>query len=254
MTFFRAAAFGAALGLTDRARQLNQRGSGTTDGGFDMDQSGGDRTTYPSDRLVAFTDAVMAVAITLLVLDLKLPAGVTDAELPRVLAASSHQLWCYVLSFLVIGLLWMAHHNQFSFIARVDGVMMWLNLLFLLMIGLIPFVTSVVSEHATPPPTMLYAAVLFSTSVLLGAIWGYARRDPVLMEADVPASERRQGLVKPLLVALVFVLSIPLLMCGARPPGNGRGCSRCPPAASPRCSNECAGYGIALTRAPNSGK
>jgi uncharacterized membrane protein len=45
-----------------------------------------------------------------------------------------------VLSFLVIGLLWMAHHNQFSFIARVDGVMMWLNLLFLLMIGLIPFV------------------------------------------------------------------------------------------------------------------
>jgi uncharacterized membrane protein len=104
----------------------------------------------------------------------------------------------------------MAHHNQFSFIARVDGVMMWLNLLFLLMIGLIPFVTSVMSEHATPPPTMLYAAVLFSTSVLLGAIWGYARRDPVLMEADVPASERRQGLVTPLLVALVFALSIPV--------------------------------------------
>jgi Endosomal/lysosomal potassium channel TMEM175 len=103
MAFFRAAAFGAALGLTERAKQLNQQRSGTTGGGFDMDQSGGDRTTYPSDRLVAFTDAVMAVAITLLVLDLKLPAGVTDAELPGVLAASSHQLWCYVLSFLVIG-------------------------------------------------------------------------------------------------------------------------------------------------------
>ena len=175
-----------------------------------MDQSDGDSTTYPSDRLVAFRDSVMAVAITLLVLDLKLPAGVTEAELPGVHAASSHQLWCYVLSFLVIGLLWMAHHNQFSFIARVDGVMMWLNLLFLLMIGLIPFVTSVMSEHATPPPTMLYAAVLFSTSVLLGAIWGYARRDPVLMEADVPASERRQGLATPLLVALVFALSIPV--------------------------------------------
>jgi hypothetical protein len=55
-----------------------------------------------------------------------------------------------VLSFLVIGLLWMAHHNQFSFIARVDGVMMWLNLLLLLMIGLIPFVTTVMCEHATP--------------------------------------------------------------------------------------------------------
>lgn len=210
MALFRAAAIGAALGLTERAKQLNQQRSRTTGGGFDMDLSDGERTTFSCHRLIAFTDAVMAVAITLLVLDLKLPAGVTDAELPGVLAASSHQLWCYVLSFLVIGLLWMAHHNQFSFIARVDGVMMWLNLLFLLMIGLIPFVTSVMSDHGTPLPTMLYAAVLFSTSVLLGAIWGYARRDPVLMEADVPASERRQGLVTPLLVALVFALSIPV--------------------------------------------
>jgi uncharacterized membrane protein len=210
MALFRVAAFGAALGLTERAKQLNQQRSGTTGGGFDMDQSGGEHTTYSPHRLVAFTDAVMAVAITLLVLDLKLPAGVTDAELPGVLASSSHQLWCYVLSFLVIGLLWMAHHNQFAFIARVDGVMMWLNLLFLLMIGLIPFVTSVMSDHGTPLPTMLYAAVLFSTSVLLGAIWGYARRDPVLMEADVPAAERRQGVVTPLLVALVFALSIPV--------------------------------------------
>ena len=129
MAFFRAAAFSAALGLTERAKQLNEQRPGTTGGGFDMDQRGGDSTTFSSHRLVAFTDAVMAVAITLLVLDLKLPAGVTDAELPGVLAASSHQLWCYVLSFLVIGLLWIAHHNQFSFIARVDGVMMWLNLL-----------------------------------------------------------------------------------------------------------------------------
>jgi len=78
------------------------------------------------------------------------------------------------------------------------------------MIGLIPFVTSVMSDHATPLPTMLYAAVVFSTSVLLGAIWGYARRDPVLMEADVPAAERRQGVVTPLLVALVFALSMPV--------------------------------------------
>jgi uncharacterized membrane protein len=212
-----------------------------------MDQSGGERPTSSSHRLVAFTDAVMPVAIALLVLDLKLPAGVTDAELPGVLASSSHQLWCYVLSFLVIGLLWMAHHNQFAFIARVDGVMMWLNLLFPLMIGLIPFVTSVMSDHGTQLPTMLYAAVLFSTSVLLGAIWGYARRDPVLMEADVPASEERRS-------RSFSRCRSPSLMCGARPPGNGRGCSRCPPAASPRCSNECAGCGIALTRAPNSGK
>ena len=122
-----------------------------------MELSGAGRKIYPSDRLVAFSDAVMAVAITLLVLDLKLPEGVTDAALASVLSSSSHSLWCYVPSFLVIGLLWMAHHNQFSFIVRVDALLMWFNLFFLMTIGLIPFVTSVMSDHATPLPTMLYA-------------------------------------------------------------------------------------------------
>jgi len=175
-----------------------------------MQASGADRKTYAPERLIAFTDAVMAVAITLLVLDLKLRTGVTDAELANVLSASSHSVWCYVLSFLVIGLLWMAHQNQFSFIARVDGVLLWLNLLFLLTIGLIPFVTSVMSDHGTALPTMLYAAVLLSTCLLLAAIWGYARRDPELMDAGVPAAERRQGLVTPLLIAAVFAVSIPV--------------------------------------------
>jgi uncharacterized membrane protein len=171
---------------------------------------GGGRKTYAPERLVAFTDAVMAVAITLLVLDLKLPQGVTDADLPSALAASSHSLWCYVLSFLVIGLLWMAHHNQFAFIARVDAALLWLNLLFLLTIGLIPFVTSVMSDHGSALPTMLYAGVLMTTDLTLAAIWAYARRDPELMGADVPAAERREGLVTPLLVALVFAGSIPI--------------------------------------------
>ncbi len=57
---------------------------------------------------------------------------------------------------------------------------------------------------------MLYAGVLFSTCLLLAAIWGYARRDPVLMDPAVPAAERREGLVTPILIALVFALSIPV--------------------------------------------
>jgi uncharacterized membrane protein len=172
--------------------------------------SGAERKTFPSERLLAFTDAVMAVAITLLVLDLKLPAGVTDADLPKVLANSMHGLWCYVLSFLVIGLLWMAHHSQFSYIGRVDAALMWINLFFLMTVGLIPFVTSVMSDHGSAMPTMMYAAVLFLTCLLLVATWGYARRTAGLMDADVPEAERREGLITPLLIALVFALSIPV--------------------------------------------
>lgn len=164
--------------------------------------------TYRSERLVAFTDAVMAVAITLLVLDLKLPEGISDADLYGALAGQSHTLWCYLLSFLVIGLLWMAHHNQFAHIERIDGKLMWLNLFYLMAVGLIPFVTSVMSDHATPLPTMLYAAVLTACCALSAAMWGYASRDPELMSPDVPVSLRRAGVITPLLTAAVFAVSI----------------------------------------------
>jgi len=133
--------------------------------------------TLPAERLIAFSDGVMAVAITLLVLDLKLPENLTGDALQAALFSSEHAASCYALSFVVIGILWMAHHFQFSHIRRVDGVLLWLNLFYLMTIGLIPFSTSVMSGHGSPLATMLYAI-------------------------------RREGTLKPLLVAGVFALSI----------------------------------------------
>ena len=164
--------------------------------------------TYGSERLVAFTDAVMAVAITLLVLDLKLPEGISDENLSAALGGLSHALWCYALSFVVIGVLWMVHHNQFHYIPRVDGVILWLNLFFLMSVALIPFVTSVLSDHATPLPTMLYAAALMASSSMSAAMWWYASRKPYLMSPDVSQSQRRAGVITPLMVAGVFAVSI----------------------------------------------
>jgi uncharacterized membrane protein len=164
--------------------------------------------TYGSERLVAFTDAVMAVAITLLVLDLKLPEGLRDDQLYSIIPSLAHALWCYALSFVVIGILWMVHHNQFHSIRRVDGVMLWLNLFFLMSVALIPFVTSVLSDHATPLPTMLYAAVLMASCAMTAAMWWYASRTPGLMSPDVPADQRRAGLITPLIVAGIFAASI----------------------------------------------
>lgn len=164
--------------------------------------------TFGSERLVAFTDAVIAVAITLLVLDLKLPEGVSDEDLYAAIPNLSRSLWCYVLSFVVIGILWMAHHRQYDSIRRVDGVLLWLNLLFLMSVALIPFVTSVLSDHATPLPTMLYATVLLISSASMAAMWWYASWKPGLMAPDVSPLDRRAGFVTPLLVAAVFAVSI----------------------------------------------
>jgi TMEM175 potassium channel family protein len=167
-----------------------------------------DRKTFTSERMIVFSDAVMAVAITLLVLNLKLPEGVSDADLAAVLRGSVHNLGVYALSFVVIGLLWMGHHEQFSYIRRVDGVILWLNLFFLMTIGLIPFVTSVLSDHGTALATSLYAGTLVMTSLLSAAMWWYACRDPQLVTGDLTPPVRREGLLNVLLTGAVFALSI----------------------------------------------
>jgi uncharacterized membrane protein len=108
----------------------------------------------------------------------------------------------------VIGILWMVHHFQFSHIRRVDGVLLWLNLFYLMTIGLIPFSTSVMSGHGSALATMLYAGVLVATCLLSAAMWWHANRHDELMDENVSPAMRREGTLKPLLVAGVFALSI----------------------------------------------
>lgn len=166
------------------------------------------RETFRSERLVAFTDGVMAVAITLLVLDLKLPEGMREEALSVAILNLSHGLWCYALSFVVIGILWMVHHNQFAHIVRVDGVILWLNLFFLMSVALIPFVTSVLSDQGGPLSTMLYAAVLTVSCSIIAVMWWYAGRTAGLMSPDVAPDQHRLGIIAPLLVAGIFAASI----------------------------------------------
>lgn len=166
--------------------------------------------SYPADRLTFFSDGVMAVAITVLVLALKLPEGSSPASLYAGLAALAHPFWCYVLSFIVIGVLWMAHHAQFANIRRVDAVVVWMNLFFLMSVVLIPFVTSILSDFDGPLPTVLYALVLMVSCLLLAAIWGYACARTGLVRSDVSRQLRRIGVISPLLVATVFAASIPI--------------------------------------------
>lgn len=97
-------------------------------------------------RLEAFSDGVFAVAITLLVLDLRVPR---DAQ-PGGLGHALNDLWpnyaSYVVSFFIIGIIWVNHHAMLGFIRRVDRTLLFLNLLLLLFIALIPFPTALLAE------------------------------------------------------------------------------------------------------------
>jgi uncharacterized membrane protein len=98
-------------------------------------------------RLEAFSDGVFAIVITLLILDIKLPK-VDYADLPAGLSALLPTIGVYVLSFLLIGMYWVFHHYTFLFMKEADGVLLWLNILFLLFISFLPFPTSLMGTYA----------------------------------------------------------------------------------------------------------
>src|ERR1700737_1299223 len=103
------------------------------------------------NRIEALTDGVFAVAMTLLVLDIKvpeLPQPMATDELLRQLLALWPKFLSYVISFVILGVYWVGHHVQLSFIRRADRPLLWINILFLLWVALVPFSTALLGEYA----------------------------------------------------------------------------------------------------------
>jgi uncharacterized membrane protein len=129
------------------------------------------------DRIIFFSDAVFAIAITLLVLYLKvpaIPARQVAARLGPALRGLGPLYFSYAISFVVIGAFWAAHHRIYRFITGYDGTLMALNTLLLLCIAFLPFPSAVLGQYGdTPLAPMLFAAVLATVSFLLLLIWAY---------------------------------------------------------------------------------
>ena len=115
-------------------------------------------------RLEAFSDGVIAIIITIMVLELRPPHG---ADL-GVLRALVPTFLSYVLSFIYLGIYWSNHHHMLHATEHVDGGVLWANLHLLFWLSLVPFTTSWVGENAAPLPTALYGVVLFLAGV---AFW-----------------------------------------------------------------------------------
>ncbi len=165
------------------------------------------------ERLAFFSDAVFAIAITLLALEIRLPTGegpVTNAELVRNLLAIWPKYLGYIISFLVIGVFWIGHHRKFHFIQRYDGNLLLLNLLLLMAIAFIPFPTSVISKYGNRTATIFYALTMTLTGVLSAAIWWYASHRNRLIDSQLSIRQRRRETWGPLVVPGVFLLSIGL--------------------------------------------
>ncbi|HZQ39810.1 MAG TPA: TMEM175 family protein [Rhizomicrobium sp.] len=168
-----------------------------------------------TDRLLAMTDGVIAVIITIMVLELKAPAG---ADLQAL-----HDSWpvflAYVLSFLYIAIYWNNHHHYFHLVRKVNGAVLWANFHLLFWLSLVPFSTAWMGEHLFAPlPTALYGVSLLMPALawvvmqrtIFRAEGGHSALQPVLGR-DLKAT------ISPLLYAagigLSFVASWAALLC-----------------------------------------
>ena len=137
-------------------------------------------------RLVAFSDGVFAIAITLLVLEIRPPADYT--RLLQGLAALWPSYLAYVLTFLFIGQVWANHHVMFDHIRVADRVMLLLNTLLLMIVAFLPFATSVLAGatrrgHGLRTAVVFYGIAFDATALTFNAIWRYARRHQLLSKA-----------------------------------------------------------------------
>ena len=148
---------------------------------------------WSTGRTEAFSDGVFAIAITLLVLDISVPAS-DFRDLWRGIANQWPSYLGYVTSFLTIGGIWMAHHGLFRRMRYADQQVMRLNILLLMVVSFLPFPTRLVAEavrdaNAERPAVMLYGFTLLATSVLLSALWHSVLRDRELLNPDVTDAE-----------------------------------------------------------------
>lgn len=150
-----------------------------------------------TSRVEAFSDGVFAVAITLLVLDLRVPS--TKGSLITALADQWPAFAAFAISFLVIGIVWVNHHTLFHLLSHTDRVLLFVNLGLLMSVVLIPFVTALLAEYvATNGSQATVAAALYNGSMLLmGAgfqacvVW-ISRHHELLREPLAPLTRNQQ--------------------------------------------------------------
>ena len=165
-----------------------------------------------TNRVEAFSDGMFAIAITLLILEIKVPSP-DHGNLARALLRQWPSYLAFSLSFAYIGIMWMNHHRMFTHIRRSNDTLLVLNLLLLLGVTAVPFPTAVLAAHLGTPEqrtaALFYNGVFIVIAVFFNVLWRYAvSRD--LLEKSLAASAAmisRQYAFGPFIYLICFVLA-----------------------------------------------
>ncbi|AXY76582.1 DUF1211 domain-containing protein [Paraflavitalea soli] len=176
---------------------------------------------FQLERMILFSDAVFAIAITLLVIEIKVPElaeeHFTEKELLKSLGHLMPKIVGFLISFFLIGNYWMVHHRLFGYVVNYNKRLLWINLLFLLSIVLMPFSTGIFGEYSTPQglylktPLIIYVLNICFIGFMLYRLWSYISNPVNQLAEHLPHPALvRVAKIRALLVPAIFLLSIPV--------------------------------------------
>jgi uncharacterized membrane protein len=162
-------------------------------------------------RVETFSDGIFAIAITLLILTIAQPSDYS--HLARQLLNRWPSLAAYVVSFLVIGIMWVNHHTVFSLVERIDRGFFYRNLLLLMTVVFIPYPTEVFGEalrvgHGARTAAAFYSIAMTVNALAWAALWLHASTGRRLLKEDFPEAQRRASTVAFVSGTGVYVISI----------------------------------------------
>jgi uncharacterized membrane protein len=159
-------------------------------------------------RVLALTDGVFAILITLLVLEIHVPELTQGHSLREALAELRPSLVAFVISFVLAGMYWVGHRDLFALIRRTDRGLVWLNILYLLPLCLLPFAAGLLGRYDQEPVALrIYGLLLVLIAIMRVVIWLYATNRPHLLWQPLDDRQRRAGLALNLYPGLVYLLA-----------------------------------------------
>jgi uncharacterized membrane protein len=178
-------------------------------------------------RVLALTDGVFAIIITLLVLEIHVPELTQGHSLNQALREIRPSLVAFVISFVLAGMYWVGHRDLFALLRRIDRSLVWLIILYLLPLCLLPFAAGLLGRYDREPVALrIYGLLLVAIAVMRVLMWLYATNRPYLLWQELDDRQRRAGLAINLYPGLVYLLAflvansapgVSLLIYGAMP-------------------------------------
>jgi len=181
-----------------------------TNGEADAAYKGSDVELVSAERLVFFSDAVVAIAITLLALALQVPHGANSRDLLKDMWAHRDQYLAFLISFIVIANHWRSHHRVYRNVARLDGRIITINMLWLLLIVITPFATRLIAANGAFGARFGVYAVIQVLTILAFLAMSRHIRNGHLLRRGAPAPTSRVDDAAYLAVAATFAVSIPV--------------------------------------------